>query len=134
MSDETWRQIEDAPDAVYLRIAWARTHLTEFTRPIDAARALHIKPVTYRTYEVPKWEGGRIPPVPIAQSIAKKFGVSWAWLVSGKGSPYETIEPTPLMVISNQLAERLEKVPEDKRQDALRAVEGVLAAFDRQVG
>lgn len=126
MKDESWRQLDDA---VHERIAWARLHCTAFTRPVDAARALYIKPVTYRTYELPKADGGRAPPVVTVQQIARKYGVSWTWLLSGQGSPYDKVEPTPIMVVTNEIAERLQQIPEEKRQDAIAAMQGVLDAY-----
>lgn len=125
MADDSWRQLDNA---LHERIAWARVKLTEFTRPVDAARALHIKPVTYRTYEQPKWDGGRAPPVVMVQQIAKKYGVSWTWLLSGQGSPYDEPE-TDLKVMATQITERLRDVPEEKRQDAIAAMQGVLESY-----
>jgi transcriptional regulator with XRE-family HTH domain len=127
--DDSWREQRE----VHQRIRWARVHRTEFVRPIDGARSLNIKPGTYRTYEQAKADDGRVPPIPILQKIAAKYGVSWQWLATGEGSPDEKVV-TELQVIVNQLAERIGQVPEEKREDAMTAVQGVLDAFARRVG
>lgn len=131
MSDESWRQLDNKAEAVAGRIAWARVHMTEFTRPTDAARSLNIPPGTYRTYEVPKADGGRVPPLVTIQKIAAKFKVSWAWMATGDGSPYDKDEPTPLMVVTNDIAKDLEDVPAEKLDDAVRAARAVLSSFKR---
>lgn len=130
MSDESWRHIEDA---IWARIAWSRIHCSPFDRKTAAAKSMGLKPGTYRTYEIPKADGGREPERPILQQIARKYGVSWVWMLTGEGSPSDKDEPTPVMVVSNEIAADIEQVPEDKREDALRAAKAVIAAFKQAV-
>lgn len=126
---DSWRDLRQ----VHERIRWARVNRTEFVRPIDGARSLNMRPGTYRTYEQSKADQGRVPPINVIQKIAAKYGVSWQWLATGDGSPDEKVV-TELQVISGQLAERIERIPDEQRQAALTAVQGVLDAFMQKVG
>lgn len=109
------------------RLAWARVR-AGYKRPTDAARAVDEKPGTYRTWERSRAEDGRIPEIERLQKVARKFKVSWAWLLGGTGQPDDRL-PNDIQVIAEKLAGQLQEVPEDKRDDALGAVEGVLNAF-----
>lgn len=128
MTDDSWRNLDDDISA---RIWWARQHRTAFDKPAVAARALQIKPVTYRTYEVPKSHGGRVPPLLTVQAIARKYGVAWQWLLTGDGTPDDAAK-SELGAIAEALGTKLLAVESDKRTDALRAVEGVIDAFTRK--
>lgn len=126
---EGWRELRE----VHQRLRWARMNRTPFPRPTDAARSLNMRPGTYRTYELSKADGGRAPSLMEIQRIARKFKVSWSWIATGEGSPDD--EPkNELKAIIDRLAERVSEVDPDKQDDALAAVEGVLAAFRRKLG
>lgn len=113
------------------RLRWARLHRTPFDRATDAARSLNIAPGTYRTYEVPKSQGGRWPPISEVQRIAEKYKVSWTWLATGEGSPDDgRIAPVRLMV--DQWAVEFEQIDPSKREDAAIAVRAIIDAFKRK--
>lgn len=126
---ENWQQLEHS----WERLRWAR--LNARPEPFDqikaAAESLNVKPGTYRTYELPKADGGRAPPLSDLQRFARKFKVSWVWIASGQGSPFD--EPTsPFLQVAEGVAEKIEAVPADKREDAIAAIYGVLSAFAKQ--
>jgi hypothetical protein len=127
--DQSWRDLNEPNE----RLSWARMKLTAFQRPTDAAKSLNIKPGTYRTYELPKSQGGRWPGNSEVQRIAKKFGVSWLWLLTGQGDPADAAVPE-LQVYVEQLAERVSRITEDKREDAFDAAKAVLDAYIRKAG
>lgn len=123
--DESWRELREVPE----RIRWARLR-TEFSRPTALAVSLNIKPGTYRTWEQLKADGGRIPPLSELQRVAHKLKVSWQWLATGDGTPFDTAsDPFSLLI-----AARFQEVPQEKQDDARRAVEAVLDAFAKKAG
>jgi len=99
----------------------------------DAARSLGVKPGTYRTWEFSKADGGRVPSLSELQGLARKFGVSWQWLLTGDGTP-DAAAPNDFALVVGQITDKLSRVDEGKRQDALRAIDGVLDAFARKAG
>jgi transcriptional regulator with XRE-family HTH domain len=124
---ESWRDLREPHE----RLRWARLHRTPFARPTDAARSLNIRPGTYRTYELAKADGGRAPSIVETQRIAKKFGVSWQWILTGDGTPDEP-KQDELREFAERLQARFSEVEPAKQEDALRAVEGVLEAFRKR--
>jgi hypothetical protein len=123
-------QIWDQFGNSWERLRWARVR-AGFERGKDAAISLNIKPGTYRTYEVGKADGGRAPSLSEMQRIARKFKVSWIWVLTGEGSPDEGV------VTNERLAEaqtKADAIPEEKRDDAWSAVMGVLDAYARKAG
>lgn len=128
--DESWKDARE----FWERLRWARGYYAHklgdvIFRPTDAARTLNERPGTYRTWEEPKENDGREPPLPTVQKIANKFGVSWVWLLSGQGSPYydHVMEEQ-----FNAFARRLPEIPEGSREDAIRAMRAVLESFTRK--
>lgn len=110
------------------RLRWARLR-AGFDQAKDAAESLAIKPGTYRTYEYPPGENGREPPLSELQRISRKYKVNWIWIATGEGTPDEGV------IVDERLAEvsqKLGEVPEEKRDDAMSAVMGVLDAFRRK--
>lgn len=105
---------------------WARKE-AGYKKATDAARALSVKPVTYRTWEQPVEHGGRWPEtLSEVQRIARHFKVSWTWLADGKGTPFEarTVDARSLEIV--ELAEQLS---DDRRDDALNAALAVLRSY-----
>jgi len=119
-----WHSLRDPHE----RIRWARLNRTHFVRPTDAARSLGVKPGTYRTWEIAKADGGRAPMLSELQHLARKFNVSWRWLLTGEGAP-DTDTETEMNVVAGGIAERLSRVDALKREDAIRAINGILDAF-----
>jgi hypothetical protein len=62
------------------------------------------------------------------QHLARKFNVSWRWMLTGEGAP-DTDTDTEMNVVAGGIAERLSRVDAVKREDALRAINGILDAF-----
>jgi transcriptional regulator with XRE-family HTH domain len=122
--DDGWRRADEFAD----RLRWARTRM-RFERAGDAAEALSIKPGTYRTYERRKADGGRLPPLPEIQRIARKLGVDWPWLATGDGRPDS--EPTTRDDRVARFVELLLDVPADRQDDAISAAEAVIQSFVR---
>lgn len=81
--DDQWRRCEGTWD----RLRWARIN-AGFDKAVDAAKSLGLKPDTYRAYER---EPGRSKHTALdhqrAMAFAKKFKVSWTWLLLAEGSP-----------------------------------------------
>jgi hypothetical protein len=102
---------------------------TEFKRAKDAAVSLNIKPGTYRTYEHIPGEGGRLPPLTELQRICRKYKVSWTWVATGEGDPDTGVSPDGRLA---DVSRRLGRIPEEKQDDAMSAVLGVLDAFARK--
>lgn len=128
--DASWQETRE----FWERLRWARLHYAHtqgdvIFRPTDAARSLGEKPGTYRTWEEPRENDGRVPVLATIQKIARKFGVSWVWLMSGQGSPYydHVMEEQ-----FNAFARRLPEIPEDRRDDALNAMRAVLESYARK--
>lgn len=113
------------------RLRWARLNRTDFDQATAAAESLNIKPGTYRTYEYPLGEGGREPSISELQRICKKFKVSWVWVASGEGSPDQGVIADEHIQL---VAQKAEKIPDDKKDDAWSAVMGVLDAYARKAG
>lgn len=63
--------------------------------------------------------------------MARKFKVSWVWVLTGEGSPDEGVIVNDR---ASEAAQRAEAIPEDKRDDAWSAVMGVLEAYGRKAG
>lgn len=90
-----WQDLEGTWD----RLRWARTRWQEKagigSSAVAAAESLGIKPGTYRGYERRPGSSKAIALTDqTAPPLAKKFGVSWIWLLTGEGSP-DAIELTP---------------------------------------
>lgn len=90
-----WQDCEGTWD----RLRWARMRWQEglgvSPNAEAAATSLGIKPGTYRAYERrPDASKSIALDHQTAPPMAKKFGVSWLWLLTGDGSP-DTIELTP---------------------------------------
>ena len=121
---QDWRDHREIPE----RIRWARLNRTQFVRMTDAARSLNVKPGTYRTWEFTKADGGRAPMLSELQGLARKFNVSWQWILTGEGSPDAATDAEALLLVSD-ITDRLSRVDAAKQQDALRAINGILDAF-----
>jgi hypothetical protein len=86
MADERWRDCEGTWD----RLRWAR--LQKFETAKDAAESLGMKEDTYTAYERRPGSSkhtalthGR------AAQFATKFKVNWIWLLTGVGTPTDSV-------------------------------------------
>lgn len=125
--DSSWEECRE----FWERLRWARLYYAHkrgdvVFRPTNAAETLNEKPGTYRTWEEPKENGGRVPEMFRIQKIAEKFGVSWVWLLSGQGSPYYDHQMEEQF---NAFQRRLPEIPPEKREDALRAARAAFESF-----
>jgi len=83
MRPDGWQHLQGTWD----RLKWARS--LKFATAQDAAHALGVKPVTYRTYERQP-DSSRSTPLDhqLAMRFARRLGVRWEWLLLGQGSPW----------------------------------------------
>lgn len=119
--DESWRDL----DELWQRIRWARKR-SAFDSGKDAAISLGVKPGTYRTWERPKEEEGREPPLTEIQRMARKFKVSWVWLAAGEGTPTSELVADERL---SSIARKAQDIPADKQDDAWNAAISVLDSF-----
>ena len=71
------------------RLRWAREQ-AGFPSAAALARAMNVPEVTYRAHEKgPRAVGGRGLSETTARSYARHLGVSWAWLMTGIGEPFD---------------------------------------------
>jgi transcriptional regulator with XRE-family HTH domain len=112
------------------RMRWARRQ-AGFDHAKDAAAALGISDVTYRSYERGPEHAGRWPKLPQLQRIAARFGVSWLWLHDGQGDPLDGVAPDEDL---RRLIESAKVVDISKRADAINAAVSVLESFRRKRG
>lgn len=111
------------------RLRWARLR-AGFERLKDAADSLNIKPGTYRTYEYePGAQGGRNPDLTELQRICRKYKVSWVWVATGQGSPDAGVQADERLAA---VSDKVQQLPEDKQEDAIAAMMGVLDAYLRK--
>lgn len=90
-----WRHLEGTWD----RLRWARMRWQEkqgvSPNAEAAAESLGLKAGTYRAYERRPGSSKNIAlDHQTAPPLAKKFGVSWIWLLNGEGSP-DDVQLTP---------------------------------------
>lgn len=123
---DDWRFLATPP----ARLRWARRHAL-FETAADAARALQIEAPTYRTYERETEDGGRWPKPAQLQRISKRFGVNWVWIEMGQGAPLIDPELADDMAL---VSDKVQRLPADKRRDAINAALGVLESYIRKAG
>lgn len=107
------------------RMKWARLNLTDaqgragrLPKATDGAAYVGVKAGTYRTYETPKGEGGREPPLEEIKRIAIRFRVNWIWLATGEGRPdVNVLADERLLQLGNKIA-RLDPSDQDAAIDA----------------
>lgn len=88
MSEE-WRDLKEG----WQRLRWARLQTSAFADAEDAAKSLSMKGGTYRAYERAPGTSRHTPlNHEMARKFARKFGVSWVWLLTGEGEPFEASE------------------------------------------
>jgi hypothetical protein len=117
MSKAQWKDCEGTWD----RIRWARIQWQEqngITPNAEAAaESLGIKPGTYRAYERRPDSSKHIAlDHQSAIRFARKFGVSWEWLLIGSGMPTDQ----QLSPAQERIVRALGEMPEE-RQDAMAA-------------
>ena len=114
-----WTDCEGSWD----RLRWARLTKTKFDTAEAAAESLGMKPNTYRNYEREPG-GSRHKPLDHQHAIrfARKFKVSWIWLLTGEGSP-DTPDITPAQ---ERMLQATRGVSEEDQARAAAVVEAML--------
>lgn len=112
------------------RLRWARMRWQEAkgVKPdaVAAADSLGIKPHTYRAYERPPGSSKHtVLSHNRAVEFARKYGVSWEWLMTGRGSPdKETL--SELTVIERRVIDALREAPEARQTAVADAITQLL--------
>lgn len=91
---EGWRGLMHS----WERLKWARLHWQHQNElpatAKHAAEALHMNEHTYRAYERPEGSSKHIPlKHQDAIRFARKFKISWQWLLENHGTPFDTQLP-----------------------------------------
>jgi hypothetical protein len=91
MQDNTWKDLEGGWDRLrWARMRWQREAGAVNPTADNAAQSLAIKPGTYRAYERPPGSSKHIAlDHQVAARFARKFKVSWRWLLIGEGTPFD---------------------------------------------
>lgn len=118
-----WQECEGTWD----RLRWARMRWQESNgispNAEAAAESLGIKAGTYRAYERRPGSSKHIPlDHQSAPPLAKKFGVSWLWLLTGDGTP-DDLELTPN---ERRLISAYREAPEARKTAVADAIEQLL--------
>ena len=92
------------------------------------AESLGMKPHTYRAYERPPGSGKHTAlSHQRAIEFGRKFGVSWEWLMTGRGQP-EDMGSLSLTPTERSLIDALREAPEARRAVATDAIIKLLKA------
>lgn len=107
-----WQDLE----GTWERLRWARVRWQQSIGVSDNAQAaadsLGLKAGTYRAYERRPDASKHIAlDHQAAARFAKKFGVSWEWLLTGRGSPHD-LQLTPN---EQELIIALREAPKDRQ-------------------
>jgi transcriptional regulator with XRE-family HTH domain len=113
--DTSWKSANGGHE----RLQWARKS-SKFETAKDFAESVGMKEGTYRAYERrPDSSKHTVLDDQAAIRFGRKLGVSWEWLVAGKG------EPRPDQNVE-RVVKALEAVPEDRRGAIADAIEALL--------
>lgn len=121
--DNRWRDCEGPWD----RLRWARVQWQEKLgiKPDAgaAAESIGIKAGTYRAYER-RPDSSKHIALDHQQAIrfARKFGVSWEWLLTGSGRP----DQTQLTPAQERLVRALDELPADRQEAMANALEALI--------
>lgn len=118
-----WQECEGTWD----RLRWARMRWQESNgispNAEAAAESLGVKAGTYRAYERRPGSSKHIPlDHQTAPPLAKKFGVSWLWLLTGDGTP-DDLELTPN---ERRIISAYREAPEARQTAVADAIEQLL--------
>lgn len=123
MTKARWQDCEGPWD----RLRWSRIQWQEANgvspNAEAAAESLGIKPGTYRAYERRPDSSKNIAlDHQTAIRFARKFGVSWEWLLVGAGKPTDQ-QLTPAQ---ERLVRALGDIPEERQDAIAKAVEALI--------
>lgn len=113
--DKGWEELDEP----WKRLKWARRRWQLKTGAVnpsakDAADSLGIKDGTYRAYERPPGTSKHSSfDHQLAIQFSRKFKVSWSWLLTGEGTPFDQLEPMQQRVVRAMAA------LDESRQEAI---------------
>lgn len=119
MTDDRWRECEGSWD----RLRWAR--MQRFDQAKDAADSMSMKEGTYRAYER-RPDSSKHTKLDHQNAIkfARKFRVSWTWLLTGEGTPSDDQLPPA----QERVVRAMSEATEDKQQAVAEMIERLLRA------
>jgi hypothetical protein len=128
MSDDEWWDLKGP----WQRVRWARRRWQKANDQEDnatlAAQALGIKDGTYRAYErSPRSKSTKLT-YERAKEFARKFKVSWIWLLSGEQSPFTEDLSEP----QKRLTQAMSGFPEEQQERFANAATELLQIFDEK--
>lgn len=129
-ADQSWRDLQGA----HQRLRWARKRWQTAGGAVNggavhAAASLGMKPGTYRAYERAP-ESSKHTKLESQEAIrfARKFKVSWIWLLTGEGTPFQ-LTPEQARVINAMM-----NLSDDQQKMVADMVEGLTAVPHRRTG
>lgn len=121
MKEIRWQDLP-SPDA---RLLWARKRWQEQAGAVegsakDAADSMGVEPGTYRAYERPPTSSKHTKlDVQAAIQFGKKFKVSWPWLLTGEGTPFDGFHPKN----QRRVLTAMGALPEDEQEKVADMIE-----------
>lgn len=114
--DQGWTEAKEP----WERLRWAR--LQHYSTAEDAAASLAMKPGTYRAYERPA-DSSKSTDLDDqrAAQFARKFKVSWLWLLRGEGTPFNS----ELNEFQSRVLQAMQGQSEDEQARIAAAVEAL---------
>ena len=93
--DHGWEELEGPWDRLrWARLRWQKKGGAINPSATQAALVLGIEPGTYRTYERPPGASKHAAyDHQLAIRFGRRFKVSWPWLLTGDGSPFDARDP-----------------------------------------
>lgn len=117
MLDEPWKRL------IWARKRWQRLAGAVAGTAKEAALSLGMKEGTYRAYERAPDSSKHIPlDHQAAVQFGRKYKVSWVWLLTGEGSPFE---------VSNEFQDRVLKTMANLPDDQQAALADMAEVFSR---
>lgn len=129
MSRDDWKCLDEP----WERLRWARVRWQEKARAIngtakDAAESLGMKEGTYRAYERAPGTSKNIGyDHQAAIRFGRKFKVSWAWLLTGAGTPFDDQLPEP----QERVIRAMSRMDLDRQKAIADAIEVLIGSGDR---
>lgn len=119
LMDTSWTRLEHS----YERLRWARMQ-AGFASMRDAAEALGEREGTYRQYEAEPGSSSRSADLKhqLAIKAGRKFRVSWTWLLTGEGTPFDK----PSNAHQQRAIQAMATVPEEKQAALAEAIEALI--------
>jgi hypothetical protein len=123
--DHAWQVLEGPWDRLrWARLRWQRKVGAIRPTATHAATALGLVAVTYRTYERPPGsvQAHRAYDHQLAIRFGRRFKVSWPWLLTGEGSPFDSRTSAQERVM------RVMALLDEQQQEALAAMAEAFAS------